>query len=111
HLRIAHRTYSAADWALALDRTSDGGPGWRECLEETYAHVWAKDFWTKEVYLGVRLGARGVGAQFSGGVLSQWLGFYKRSEQVLGISDDAIDKKEIARWTDQAERIGRALGG
>ena len=67
HLRIAHRTYPAADWALALDRTSDGGPGWREYLEEMYAHVWAKDFWTKEVYLGVRLGPRGVGAQLSGG--------------------------------------------
>ncbi|MBX6769208.1 MAG: ATPase, partial [Actinomadura rubrobrunea] len=82
HLRIAHRTYPAAEWALALDRTSDGGPGWREYLEESYAHVWAKDFWTKEVYLGVRLGPRGVGAHLSGGVLSQLLGFYKRSEKV-----------------------------
>ncbi|MER7542510.1 ATP-binding protein [Actinomadura sp.] len=111
HLRIAHRTYPAAEWALALDRTSDGGPGWREYLEETYAHVWAKDFWTKEVYLGVRLGPRGMGAHLSGGVLSQLLGFYKRSENVLGVHDDAIDKKEIARWTEQAERVGRALGG
>jgi hypothetical protein len=111
HLRIAHRTYPAAEWALALDRTSDGGPGWREYLEETYAHVWAKDFWTKEVYLGVRLGPRGMGAHLSGGVLSQLMGFYKRSENVLGVHDDAIDKKEIARWTEQAERVGRALGG
>ncbi|MBW8481495.1 ATP-binding protein [Actinomadura parmotrematis] len=111
HLRIAHRTYPAAEWALALDKTSDGGPGWREYLEETYAHVWAKDFWTKEVYLGVRLGPRGVGAQLGGGVLPQLLGFYKRSESVLGIDDDAIDRKEIGRWTEQAERVGRALGG
>lgn len=111
HLRIAHRTYPAADWALNLDRTSDGGTGWRGYLEEMYAHVWAKDFWTKEVYLGVRLGPRGMGAQLSGGVLAQLLGFYKRSEKTLGINDDAIDKKEIARWTEQAERVGRALGG
>lgn len=111
HLRIAHRTYPAADWALALDRTSDGGSGWREYLEEMYAHVWAKDFWMKEVYLGVRLGPRGMGAQLSGGVLAQLLGLYKRSEQTLGMNDDAIDKREIARWTEQAERIGRALGG
>ncbi|RAY14398.1 ATPase [Actinomadura craniellae] len=111
HLRIAHRTYPAADWALDLDRTSDSGPGWRDYLEEMYAHVWAKDFWTKEVYLGVRLGPRGVGAQLSGGVLAQFLGFYKRGEQTLGLNDDAIDKREIARWTEQAERIGRALGG
>ena len=111
HLRIGHRTYPAAEWALALDRTSDGGPGWREYLEETYAHVWAKDFWTKEVYLGVRLGQRGMGAQLSGGVLSQLLRAYKRSESVLGVHDDAVDKKEIARWTEQADRIGRALGG
>ncbi|ACY96685.1 MULTISPECIES: ATP-binding protein [Thermomonospora] len=110
HLRIAHRLYPAAEWARSLDRTSDGGPGWREYLEEMYAHVWSQEFWTKEVYLGVRLGPRGMGAQLSGGVLSQLLGFYKRSEQVLGIEDDAIDAKEIARWTEQAERIGRALG-
>src|SRR5256885_4349236 len=60
HLRIAHRTYPAAEWARSLDETSDGGPGWRAYLEEMYAHVWAKDFWTKEVYLGGRLWPRGV---------------------------------------------------
>ena len=60
HLRIAHRTYPAAEWAARLDATSDGGPGWRDYLDEMYRHVWAKDFWTKEVYLGVRLGQRGM---------------------------------------------------
>jgi hypothetical protein len=49
HLRIVHRTYPAAEWALSLDQTADGGPGWRDYLEEMYAHVWSKDFWTKEV--------------------------------------------------------------
>ena len=29
HLRIAHRSYPAAEWAARLDATSDGGPGWR----------------------------------------------------------------------------------
>jgi hypothetical protein len=111
HLRIAHRTYPAADWALALDRTAETGPGWREYLEEMYAHVWAKDFWTKEVYLGVRLGPRRIGAQLSGGVFSQLFGVYRRSEQVLGLQDDAIDLKEIARWSEQSERLGRALSG
>jgi hypothetical protein len=111
HLRIAHRTYPAAEWALSLDRSSDGGTGWREYLEEMYAHVWAKDFWAKEVYLGVRLGKRGMGAQLSGGSLSQLLGLYRRSEQTLGLDDDAIDDKEIARWTEAAERVGRSLGG
>jgi len=108
HLRIAHRTYPAADWALALDRTSDNGPGWREYLEEMYAHVWAKDFWSKEVYLGVRLGRRGVQLQGSLGTL---LGFYRKSERALGLEDDAIDEREIKRWTEQAERLGRALSG
>lgn len=110
HLRIAHRTYPAAEWALALDRTSDNGSGWREYLEEMYAHVWAKDFWSKEVYLGVRLGKRGMGAQLPGGSIAALLGLYRRSEQALGINDDAIDNKEIHRWTEQAERLGRALG-
>jgi hypothetical protein len=57
HLRIAHRSYPAQAWATGLDGTSDGGPGWREYLEQSYQHVWAKDFWGKEIYLGVRRGA------------------------------------------------------
>jgi RecA/RadA recombinase len=107
HLRVAHRAYPAAEWAMALDATSDGGPGWREYLEEMYRHVWAKDFWTKEVYLGVRLGARGK--QLGSGALAQLLGLYQRTEKVLGIEDDHVPDSEITRWTEQAERLGRAL--
>ncbi|TDQ54788.1 ATP-binding protein [Actinorugispora endophytica] len=109
HLRVAHRAYPAADWATRLDGTSDSGPGWFDYLDEMYRHVWAKDFWSKEVYLGVRLGQRGVRAQLSQGVFAQLFGAYQRTEQVLGMGDDAIDDREIARWTDQAERLGRAL--
>ncbi|GIH91481.1 ATP-binding protein [Planobispora siamensis] len=108
HLRVAHRTYPAAEWAMALNATSDEGPGWRDYLEEMYRHVWAKDFWSKEVYLGVRLGQRGV--QLGTGVFAQLFGFYQRSEKALGIEDDQIPKTEITRWTEQAERLGRALG-
>ncbi|MEN3537008.1 ATP-binding protein [Microbispora sp. ZYX-F-249] len=107
HLRIAHRAYPAAEWAMALNSTSDEGPGWREYLEEMYRHVWAKDFWSKEIYLGVRLGPRG--AQLGTGVLAQLFGFYQRSEKTLGIEDDHVPDKEIARWTEAAERLGRAL--
>ncbi|MDA0567288.1 ATP-binding protein [Streptomonospora sp. S1-112] len=110
HLRVAHRTYPAAEWATRLDGTSDSGPGWYDYLDEMYRHVWAKDFWTKEVYLGVRLGLRGgVRGQLSQSVFAQFLSAYQRGEQILGMEDDAIDPKEIARWTDQAERLGRAL--
>ncbi|MFO7253257.1 MAG: ATPase, partial [Actinomycetes bacterium] len=107
HLRVAHRPYPAAEWAMALDATSDGGPGWREYLEEMYRHVWAKDFWTKEVYLGVRLGPRG--AQLGTGVLAQLFGLYQRGEKALGIEDDHVPEREIERWTEAAERLGRAL--
>ncbi|WP_150245330.1 ATP-binding protein [Nocardiopsis quinghaiensis] len=107
HLRVAHRTYPAADWATRLDGTSDSGPGWYDYLDEMYRHVWAKDFWTKEVYLGVRLGQRNPGAGL--GLFSQLFGAYQRTEQVLGVNDDAVDDREIARWTDQSERLGRAL--
>ena len=110
HLRIAHRPYPAAEWATSLDATSDSGPGWVEYLDEMYRRVWAKDFWTKEVYLGVRLGQRGVRAQLSGGIISQLLTAYKAGEQVLGIEDDAVPPAEIARWRELAERLGRALG-
>ncbi|WP_283135529.1 ATP-binding protein [Rhizohabitans arisaemae] len=107
HLRVANRTYPAAAWAMELDRTSDEGPGWRDYLEEMYRHVWAKDFWTKEVYLGVRLGLRGT--QLGTGVLSQFFGAYQRSERMLGLDDDSIPDDEITKWTEQAERLGRAL--
>jgi len=110
HLRIAHRSYPAAEWATRLDATSDGGPGWPEYLDEMYQHVWAKDFWTKEVYLGVRLGQRGMRAQLSGGVFAQFIGMYRASEEALGLSDESVPAAEIARWTEQAERLGRALG-
>src|SRR5215472_10942519 len=110
HLRIAQRPYPAAQWATKLDETSDGGPGWLGYLEEMYRHVWAKDFWTKEVYLGVRLGQRGVRAQLAGGLLTQFTSAARAGEQLLGLEDDAIGLSEVARWTEQAERIGRTLG-
>ncbi len=81
HLRIAQRPYPAAEWATRLDATSDGGASWLPYLEEMYRHVWAKDFWTKEVYLGVRLGQRGVRAQLSGGLLAQLTSNYRTAEQ------------------------------
>jgi hypothetical protein len=110
HLRIVHRSYPAAEWAAQLDATSDGGPGWRNYLDEMYRHVWAKDFWAKEVYLGVRLGQRGMRAQLGGGVLAQFLNTYRAGEQAMGLDDESIGTAEIARWTEHAERLGRALG-
>ena len=73
HLRIAHRPYPVVEWATGLDATADGGPGWREYLDEIYQHVWAKDFWSKEIYLGVRLGQRSVRAQLSGGLFGAFM--------------------------------------
>ena len=109
HLRIAHRSYPAAEWATGLHATSDGGPGWVPYLDEMYRQVWAKDFWTKEVYLGVRIGQRGVRAQLTGGVFAQFGRAYKASEQMLGLEDEAVTRGEIAKWNEQADRIGRAL--
>ncbi len=109
HLRIGHRSYPAAEWATSLDATSDGGPGWHDYLDEMYRHVWAKDFWTKEVYIGVRLGQRGMRAQLSGGVLASFISAYRAGEQALGLEDESVSAGEIARWTEQSERLGRAL--
>jgi AAA domain-containing protein len=109
HLRIAHRPYPAVDWATGLDATSDGGPGWREYLEQVYQHVWAKDFWSKEIYLGVRLGQRGMGVQLSGGVIANFLNSYKTTERALGIEDESVPAGEISKWTELSERLGRAL--
>src|SRR5216683_2636472 len=109
HLRIAHRSYPAAEWATGLHATSDAGPGWVPYLDEMYRQVWAKDFWTKEVYLGVRLGQRGMRAQLAGGTLAQFASAYRVGEQLLGLEDDAVAVTEITKWTEQAERIGRTL--
>ena len=73
HLRFVHRSHPAVEWAAQLDATSDGGPGWRNYLAEMYRHIWAKDFWSKEVYLSVGLGQRGIGAQMSSGVFAPFL--------------------------------------
>jgi hypothetical protein len=109
HLRVAHRSYPARAWAAGLDATSDGGPGWREYLEEAYQHVWSKDFWAKEIYLGVRLGQRGVRAQLSGGMVSQVRGVSAGGGGGPGPGGQAPGSPEIARWTEAAERLGRAL--
>ena len=81
HLRIAHRPYPAVEWATGLDNTADGGPGWREYLEEIYQHVWAKDFWSKEIYLGVRLGQRSVRAQLTDGLFGNLFNNYRPAER------------------------------
>ena len=85
-------------WATGLDATSDGGPGWREYLEQSYQHVWAKDFRAKEIYLGVR--QRSVRAQLSGGVLTQFVAAYGRGERGLGLIDEAVYGAEISKWTE-----------
>jgi AAA-like domain len=109
HLRIAHRPYPAVEWATGLDATSDGGPGWREYLEQIYQHVWAKDFWSKEIYIGVRLGQRSVRAQLTDGLFGSFLNTHRGADRSPGHESDAVPPGEVGRWTDQAERLGRAL--
>src|SRR5260370_26027345 len=74
-----------------------------------YRHVWAKDFWAKEVYLGVRLGPRGMRMQLSGGGFPPFISLYQRSEKALGLDDEAVDDGEIAKWTEQAHPLRPAL--
>ena len=96
----------AQAWATGLDATSDGGPGWRDYLEQSYQHVWAKDFWGKEIYLGVRLGQRGMRAQLSGGVLSQFIAAYRRGERRLGL-DRRGGQRRRDRQVDRTVRTAR----
>jgi hypothetical protein len=112
HLRIAHRPYPAVEWATSLDGTSDGGPGWREYLEQIYQHVWAKDFWAKEIYLGVRLGQRSVRAQLTDGLFGNLFNTYKaadRDRKHHGLEEVPLPAGEVGKWTDRAEQLGRAL--
>ena len=110
HLRIAHRPYPAVEWATGLDATADGGPGWREYLDQIYQHVWAKDFWSKEIYLGVRLGQRSVARPAFGRPVRQLRATrYRAAERTRGPEEDALPAGEVGKWTEQAERLGRAL--
>src|SRR5258708_16109443 len=95
HLRIAHRPYPAVEWATGLDATSDGGPGWREYLEQIYQHVWAKDFWSKEIYLGVRLGQRGLSAQLSCGRIAVFLRSYPVAHRAAGIDAHPSSPRDL----------------
>ena len=107
HLRIAYRTYPATTWAQDLyDRTPDG-PGWFEYMRTMYEYVWSKQFWTKEVYLGVRLGQRSTSA--TNNPFHGLLQAFTRAETALGFGDHQISQAELAKWTDQAERLGKAL--
>src|SRR5260221_7663092 len=67
HLRIAHRSYPAAEWATGLHATSDAGPGWVPYLDEMYRQAWSEHFSPKEGRLGARLGPRGRRAHLTGG--------------------------------------------
>ncbi len=42
-------------------------------------------------------------------MLSQFRGVYARGEHGLGLDDEAVGTPEIAKWTESAERLGRAL--
>src|SRR5258708_34814688 len=82
HLRIAHRSYPAAEWATGLHATSDAGPGWVPYLDEMYRQVLAEDFWPQEGLLGGRRGQRGVRAQPGRGLCAQRGRGYKVREQL-----------------------------
>src|SRR3982074_2811789 len=81
HLRIAHRPYPAVEWATGLDNTSDGGPGWREDPGESHQTGGGKEFWSKEIYLGVRLGQRSVRAQLTDGLFGNLFNTYRSAER------------------------------
>jgi hypothetical protein len=43
-------------------------------------------------------------------MFAQFASSYRAGEQLLGLSDEAVPAAEVTRWTEQAERLGRALG-
>ena len=48
-------------------------------------------------------------AQLTGGLFTQFFTTYRTAERTLGIDDEAVPTGEIGKWTEQAERLGRAL--
>src|SRR5258708_17593586 len=88
HLRLAHRRYPAAEWATGLHAASDGGPGWVPYLDEMYRQVWAKNLWTKEVFLGVGHRQSDERARLSGAAVSQRPSAYKARVDHTALADE-----------------------
>jgi len=70
-----------------------------------YRHVWAKDFWTKEVYLGVRSARVARSSQGC----SPDVRLLSAQREALGLDDDTCPAGRSPGGRDAAERLGRAL--
>jgi hypothetical protein len=111
HLKTVFREYDIAEWAQQLDmRTRSPLPDWSTLLVAQQEHLWDEQFLQKEVYLGVRLGARGdeatseIKAAFR--TLARWLNVV--TDSIVG-EDDVIDAAEIAKWHGRAAPVQRLL--
>lgn len=113
HLKTVFREYNIADWAERLDkRTSIGSPGWRNLLVAQQQHLWSEQFLRKEVYIGVRLGARVT--ETTGmirSLLTTASRFISFGTELLVGEDDVVEQKEIDRWQGSARPIHRVLAG
>lgn len=101
HLLVAHRRHEPDRWAARLAGAPGAAAGWGEYVEAMRAHVEQRSFDAKEVYLGVRLGARKQ---------SGVRGWRRRVEAAAGLDDRQPGSDELARWHAAAETTGRVIG-
>jgi hypothetical protein len=102
HLLVVPRRYDPETWAGELTSASRGSAAWADYVSLQRAYVESGEFWTREVFLGVRLGSRR-----SRGLL----GWSRRLEDATGTAELAVPAKELARWRERADPTDRLLSG
>ena len=115
HLRIAYRPFDTIEWGTALSRRASQQqptPGWNDYLLDMADRVDSLGFQGKEVYLGVKLGARRKGAE-GGSLWDELIAPVRRLtgklENLAGYDDEQVSDAELERWHSKAADVHRAL--
>lgn len=108
HLLMVPREYPTQQWAERLDgRVQNPAETWEEYLVSIQQYLAGERYYSKEVYLGIRLGPRGA-ANNAAAPLLKAVGLAGRFG---GLDDAAVGEKEVADWHRKADPIARTLGG
>lgn len=115
HLIVTSRVLDVAGWVDALNgrvqRWGAPHPGWYGYVSAMANHLAGSDYQTKEVYLGVRLGARSKFSLDSLDLRVLLKNLMASSQKAMLLEDHEIPRKELDDWHEKAGEIRRALEG
>jgi hypothetical protein len=107
HLLITNRVHSASEWQRQLlGRYSRyATPAFEGYIEDSRAAVDRSEFWEQDIYLFVRMGARGS----RGGLIGSFRDAMSFFTSGMGMDDSQPDVEEIDFWDGQAVALTQAL--